>query len=115
MLIMPSQSSGGVIAKLPRIVPRLKREFKTAKTAMRLWRYDIRNRLRSSASENGQSHAPIAFYPVCFACAAHFEILKIAVKSLSIWAPSVKEINIFHDKADPLSSAQCDQLRSESR
>jgi len=58
---------------------------------------------------------PGRLFPICFTCSRHFELLRVALNSLGIWALSVKEINIYVDKRDPFSDAQRELLRSESR
>lgn len=59
--------------------------------------------------------APIAnsaglFFPICFTSASDFSFLELSLLSLSRIAPSVKEVHIFSDPSDPLSSAQMDRL-----
>src|SRR5262245_60363854 len=85
-----------------------------AKDIAQLLRYDAQNLFRSRINRCEQTNTPGFFFPVCFACAKHFEILRIALRSLSVSAPSVKEINIYMDKTDPFTAIQCELLRSES-
>lgn len=55
------------------------------------------------------------FFPICFACEKHFELLRIALRSLGKWALQVKHITICIDMNDQLSGEQCRLLRSEAR
>jgi hypothetical protein len=103
------------MGKLSRIIAQLKGRLRNTTDVARLLRYDAKNPLRPRVDLNERMEDPRLFFPVCFACAKHFEILRIALRSLGNWAPSVKEINIYMDKADPFSAEQCELLRSESR
>src|SRR5262249_46606742 len=55
------------------------------------------------------------FFPVCFTCGKHFKHFRLALFSFGQCAPPAKEINVYMDKGDPLSDAECELLRSESR
>ena len=103
------------IGIISRICSRLKNKLRETINVMRLLRYDAENLLRSCIDPSERMENPTFFFPVCFTCARHFEFLRLALSSLGILAPSVKEINIYMDKADPFTAVQCDLLRSESR
>jgi hypothetical protein len=103
------------MGKLSRIIAQLKGKLRNTTDVARLLRYDAKNLLRPRVDLNERMEDPRFFFPVCFTCARHFEILRIALRSLSIWVPSVKEINIYMDKADPFTATQCELLKSESR
>jgi hypothetical protein len=106
---------GAFMGKLSRILPHLKGKLQNTTDVARLLRYDAKNLLRSRVNPSERMEDPRFFFPVCFTCARHFETLRIALSSLDILAPSVKEINIYMDKADPFTAVQCELLRSESR
>jgi hypothetical protein len=103
------------IGIISRICSRLKDKLRETINVMRLFRYDAENLLRSCIDPSERMENPTFFFPVCFTCARHFEFLRLALSSLDILAPSVKEINIYMDKADPFTAVQCELLRSESR
>ena len=83
--------------------------------AARILHYDAKNLLRSRIDEKQQNENHKSFFPICFTCKRHFEFLRIALYTLGIQAPPVKEVNIFIDKADPFDTSQCKLLRSELR
>jgi hypothetical protein len=106
---------GACIGTVSRICSQLKAKLGKIINVMRVFRYDAENLLRFCAEPDDQIEDPRFFFPVCFTCAKHFEFLRLALSSLGISAPSVKEINIYMDKADPFTAVQCELLRSESR
>src|SRR5450631_3370621 len=96
------------IGTISRICSRLKDKLRETINVMRLFRYDAENLLRSCIYPSERLENPGSFFPVCFTCARHFEFLRLALSSLGIWAPSIKEINIYVDKADPFTADQCE-------
>jgi hypothetical protein len=103
------------LGKLFRFPLHLKSKLRNTTDVVRLLYYDAKNLLRPRVDPSERMEDPRFFFPVCFTCARHFEILAIALRSLGIWAPSVKQIHIYVDKADPFTAAQCELLRSEAR
>jgi hypothetical protein len=93
----------------------LKSKIKNAVNFARLLRYDALAVMRFRANSNEKDDGASYFFPVCFTCGRHFDLLRIALKSLDVWAPAIKEIYIFIDKADPFTDEKCDLLRSEVR
>jgi hypothetical protein len=101
--------------RLSRVFAQVKAKLRNSTDFVRVLHYDAKTFLRPRVEPSERLENHRFFFPVCFACAKHFEILRIALRSLCIWAPSVKEINIYMDKADPFTAEQCELLRSESR
>ena len=94
---------------------RLESKFRKSLVVGRLLGYDVRNRLRSQVRQDDQSDDQRRFYPICFACSKHFELLRIALQSLSKWAIPIAQITICMDKNDPLSGEERRTLQSEAR
>jgi hypothetical protein len=106
---------GAYIGKAFRVYCDLESNFALAVNVFRMLRYDAMSFLRPrfEPAERIASHG--SFFPVCFTCKRDFEFLRLALRSLSIRAPRAKEIHIYIDKADPLTIAQRELLRLESR
>lgn len=94
---------------------RLESKFRKSLAVGRLLAYDLQNLLRSRSKQNEQIDGRSSFFPICFACSKHFELLQIALQSLCNWALPVKEITIYMDKTDPFSAEQCELLQAASR
>ena len=94
---------------------RLKSKIRKSLAIGRLLGYDLRNVLRSRSGQGRKIGGRSMFFPVCFACSKHFELLRIALQSLSRWVLPIKEISIFVDKNDPLSAEQHRLLLLETR
>jgi hypothetical protein len=109
-----SSAIGASIGKLSRTYLQSRAKLEMVINVLRMLRYDASNLLRPSIVSD-RMQKPGLFFPICFTCARHFELLRVALKSLGNWALPIKEINIYVDKTDSFSSAQCELLRSESR
>jgi hypothetical protein len=114
-----SSVKGAFVGKLSRTCLQLKGKLgeitNKITNIVRLLRYDAENLLRSRAYPSERLQNPSFFFPVVFTCGRHFGPLRLALKSLSLWAPPIKEINIYVDNVDLFSFDQCEVLRLESR
>jgi hypothetical protein len=97
------------------ILRRLKSKFRKSLAVGRLLGYDLRNSLRPRARQYEHTHGQSLFFPLCFACSKHFELLRIALRSLNNWALPIKEITIYMDKKDPFSAEQRHLLQTETQ
>jgi hypothetical protein len=89
---------------------------------LRLLRYDATNLSKALIDRDKSLGHPSKrierlrrVFPICFTCAKHFELLRLALFTLGTWAPWIEEVNIYIDNADPFSPTQCELLRAESQ
>jgi hypothetical protein len=54
-------------------------------------------------------------YPICFGCGKHYDLLRLALYSLSLFGRQIKVAYIYMDRTDALSSEQQKALRSVSK
>jgi hypothetical protein len=104
------------VGKAARIVSLVQRSATKAANRLRVLSYDATRTNRPPRIEMSvRARGEMQFFPVCFTCGKHFKFVRLALLSLDRSRAPISRVYIFMDKGDPLSDAECEQLRAESR
>jgi hypothetical protein len=107
-----------IVGKAVRLILSAQKHATNVANRLRVLSYDTTRFLRKpprramDSQTGGGTHF---FHPVCFTCGKHFRFVRLALISLGKCEPRIKQIYIYMDKGDPLSIAECEQLRTESQ
>jgi hypothetical protein len=107
-----------IVGKAVRLILSVQKHATNVANRLRVFSYDATRFLRKPpcrATDSQTGNGTHFFHPVCFTCGKHFRFVRLALISLGKCEARIKQIYIYMDTGDPLSIAECEQLRTESQ